>query len=591
MAEIQSAVQLDISDSLRLYKTPISLSQSVVSRQTVRFNTTGASAFNQSNRAITIRLSSQEYLDPTSAFLVFSYKPKVKGTVPQDCILSLFSDARLIVGGRVVESVQNVSELMPSVFIGKTPKEAIQSAYGALAGVDKYTTDKYGYVQVGTGAGGPANAGADLKPLTLGGATTYPGFDAGTANFVPDQAGTSATASINKNSSNLANAYGYTTCSGLTKKYMQSNNLDVDSGFLSGVQTGLRYYAVPLHSLFGFFGISQFICLRNLGVVSVELSLHPTRGVLNTWPKALSAGVGGSDAIINLADAGGDDVEALASAKRDYELQNVYVYADVVQPNASIVQKIDELVMGSSGVSYVFDTWTSSTQNVQYASSVQVQVSRSYSHVRDLVMVARPVDAVSSPFARQDQTYLGSRVRSYRSTIGSSSFPAIEIDNIQLALLECLKSFGHHTGASSSVIDLQNYTGSTGVSHGGSCFTGCLENMGVVKAGGVNALFQASCTHTTPPSNFMIAQSYSRLLGEGQNHALSGISTRLSGSIMTLNLQLYDYNTGDSGLDITSGINTSSVDCILGNSPLHITIGIHSEQLLRIADSSVMVSD
>ena len=591
MAEIQSAVQLDISDSLRLYKTPISLSQSVVSRSTVRFNTTGASAFNQSNRSIVIRLSSQEYLDPTSAFLVFSYKPKVKGTVPQDCILSLFSDARLIVGGRVVESVQNVSELMPSVFIGKSPKEAIQSAYGALAGVDKYTTDKYGYVQVGDGAGGAANITAGINPLRLGTLTSYAGFDAGTANFVPDQSSTSSVASINKNSSSLANAYGYTTCSGLTKKYMQSDNLNVDSGFLSGVQTGLRYYAVPLHALFGFFGISQFICLRNLGVVSIELSLHPTRGVLNVLPKALAAGVDGEDGVINLTDSTGDAVEALASGKRDYELTNVYVYCDVVQPNASIVEKIDQLVMGNSGVSYVFDTWTSSTQNVQYASSVQIQVSRSYSHVRDLVMIARPVDAVSSVFARQDQTYLGSRVRSYRSSIGSSSFPAIEIDNVQLALLECLKSFGHHTGASSSVIDLQNYTGSTGVSHGGSGFTGCLENLGVVKTGGINALFQASCTHTTAPSNYMIAQSYSRLLGEGQNHALSGISTRLSGSIMTLNLQLYDYNTASANLDITSGINTGSVDCILGNTPLHITVGIHSEQLLRIADSSVMVSD
>jgi hypothetical protein len=407
---------------------------------------------------------------------------------------------------------------------------------------------------------------------------------------VPNQSGTSATASLAPNSSSLANAYGYTCCSGLTKKYTQSTtDTTIDSGFLQGVQTGLRYYAVPLHSLFGFFGISQFICLRNLGVVSIELSLHPTRGVLNTFTKRSINNL--TSAVLDLQDTGGDDVEALASGKRGYSLSNVYVYADVVQPNASIVQKIDELVMGQSGVSYVFDTWTSSTQNVQYASSIQLQVSRSYSHVRDMIALFRPVDAVSSPFARQDQCYMGSRVRSYRSTIGSSSFPAIEIDNVQLALLECLKSFGHHTGASSSVIDLQNYTGSTGVSHGCSAFTGCLENLAVIKGGTIAALFQASCTHTTAPSNYMIAQSYSRLLGEGQNHALSGISTRLSGSIMTLSLQLYDYNTGSAQLDITSALNPGSVDCILGNSPLHVTIGIHSEQLLRIADSSVMVSD
>jgi hypothetical protein len=72
---------------------------------------------------------------------------------------------------------------------------------------------------------------------------------------------------------------------------------------------------------------------------------------------------------------------------------------------------------------------------------------------------------------------------------------------------------------------------------------------------------------------------------------LSGISTRLSGSIMTLNLQLFEYKNGTAISEITSSLNKGSVDCILGNSPLNIVIGVHSEQLLRIADSSVMVSD
>jgi len=248
-------------------------------------------------------------------------------------------------------------------------------------------------------------------------------------------------------------------------------------------------------------------------------------------------------------------------------------------------------VMGSSGVSMIYDTWSTSSFNVQYQTNLQLQVSRSFSHVRDLVCVARPVDAVSSPFARQDQTYLGSRMRSYRTSVGSSSFPAIEVDNIQLALLECLKSYGHHTGATSSVIDLSNYTGATGVSHVNSCYTGCLENLGVIRNGGTNALFQSTATHTTPNSTFQICQSFSRLLGEGQHQMLSGISTRLSGSIMTLNLQLFEYKNGASISDLTSSLNEGSVDCILGSSPLNVVIGVHSEQLLRIADSSVMVSD
>jgi hypothetical protein len=589
MAEIQSAVQLDISDSLRLYKTPISLSQSVVSRQTVRFNTTGATAFNQNNRAISIRLSSQEYLDPTSAFLCFNFKADNLGTVPQDCILSLFSDARLIIGGRVVESVQNVSELMPSVFIGKTPKEAIQSAYGALAGVDRFTTEKYGYCQIGDGTGGSGSDTASLAPVRLGVLNGIPGFDTGVANFVPNQSVTSTTDSVTKNSSNLINSYGYTSCSGLAKKFFTSSNLDVNSGFINGIQTGSRYYAIPLHSLFGLFSTSSFWCLRNMGVVTIELSLHPTRGVQNILQKA-QLSLAGSP-VIKVQEFADADATKLSTGYCGYNLSNVYVYCDIVQPNASIVQKIDELVMGSSGVSMIYDTWSTSSFNVQYQTNLQLQVSRSFSHVRDLVMVARPVDAVSSPFARQDQTYLGSRMRSYRTSVGSSSFPAIECDNIQLALIECLKSYGHHTGATSSVIDLSNYTGATGVSHVNSCYTGCLENLGVIRGGGTNALFQSTATHTTPNSTFQICQSFSRLLGEGQHQMLSGISTRLSGSIMTLNLQLFEYKNGASISDITSSLNEGSVDCIIGSSPLNVVIGVHSEQLLRIADSSVMVSD
>jgi hypothetical protein len=589
MAEIQSAVQLDISDSLRLYKTPISLSQSVVSRQTVRFNTTGSTAFNQNNRAISIRLSSQEYLDPTSAFLCFNYKADNLGTVPQDCILSLFSDARLIIGGRVVESIQNVSELMPSVFIGKTPAEAIRSAYGALAGVDRFTTEKHGFCQIGDGSVAAGQDTASLAPVRLGTLSTVPGFDTGTANFVPNQSTTSAIDQVTKNSSNLLHAYGYTSCSGLTKKFFTSSNLDVNSGFINGIQTGSRYYAIPLHSLFGLFSTSQFWCLRNMGVVTVELSLHPTRGVQNIYTKAQTALVGSP--VVAFQPPTDADAVKLATGYCGYNLSNVFVYADIVQPNASIVQKIDELVMGSSGVSMIYDTWSTSAFNVGYQTNLQLQVSRSFSHVRDLVMVARPVDAVSSPFARQDNTYLGSRMRSYRTSVGSSSFPAIEVDNIQLALLECLKSYGHHTGATSSVIDLSNYTGATGVSHVASCYTGCLENLGVIRGGGADALIQSSATHTTPNSTFQICQSFSRLLGEGQHQMLSGISTRLSGSIMTLNLQLFEYKNGTAISEITSSLNKGSVDCILGNSPLNIVIGVHSEQLLRIADSSVMVSD
>jgi hypothetical protein len=592
MSEIQSAVQLDVSDSLRLYKTPISLSQSVVSRSTVRFQTTGSTEFNpSSNRAISIRMSSQEYLDPTSAYFVFAFKPDHTGVIPQDCVLSLFSDARLIAGGRVLESIQNVSELMPTIWYGRTPKDAINSAYGAMANCYKYSTDKMGYIQQGTGSNLADQIGAGLRAVQLGATSAIPGFDGGALNYVPKSDGTTSTTdAVPSNSTNLINGYGHTSCSGLTKNYYKSDNLTVDSGFLGGAgQTNAKYFAFPLHSLFGFFGVSQFICLRNLGVVTVELTLSQNRGAMAVLIKEQQNATIGNPLVQTLAT--GSSATALSAGVAPYRITNAFIYADVVQPNAAIVEKIDSLVAGSSGVSQIYDTWSTSSYNVQYQTNLQLQVSRSFSHVRDMCCVFRPVDALNSVYARQDQTYLGNRVRSYTTTVGSSSFPAVAIDNVALMLLETLKSFGHHTGSSSSVFDMQNYTGATGVCGVTTAFTGCLENLGVIRAGGINALWQASATHTTPASNFCIAQSFSRLLGEGQNHMLSGISTRLSGSIMTLNLQLHAYNGASPTSDRTSSLDASHVDCILGASPLNCCIGVHSEQLLRIADSSVMVSD
>jgi hypothetical protein len=520
---------------------------------------------------------------------VFSFKPDAVGTIYQDNILSIFDTARLLCGGRVLESISNVSEIMPTIFYGSTPAEAVNSALGELMGCDKYRMDKFAWVQSGDGTG---NTGQDatLQPVKKG-TSTVPGFDVGTSNFVVENNSQSASF-VNKNSSSLLTTYGHTMTSGLTKKYFCSKeNLAVDSGFVTGIHTQERFFAVPLWSLFGTFSISpQFLPLRNMGVLSIELTLSTSRGAMNIYPKSSASDDTTMSSLIT-TNTNPDDLAKLTSGKAGYTISNVYVYGDVVQPNPSIVEKCDQLVQSSTGISMIFSTWSTSSFNFNYSTTQQLQVSRSYSHVQDICAVFRPVDAVSSCYARGDQTYLGSRVRSYRSTIGSSSFPAVEIDNTAVSLLEVLKSFGHHTGTSSSVFNLQNYTGSTGITHVSSAYTGLLENLNTIRAGGSNALYQATSSHTAPPSNYCIAQNYARLLGEGRVHALSGISTRLSGSILTLNLQLYDVKNTDGGSDKDSTLNTGSVDCILGNSPLNCVIAVHSEQLLRIADSSIMVSD
>ena len=577
---IGDSVQLDLSDSLRLYRQPVSLAQSVVQRQSVRFAPqSSGSGFNPtSNRQITIRMSSQSYIDGATAFLVFQYQSDVVGQIPSDCVAQMFDSARLIAGGRTLETVSNVDCIMSQIYYGRTPAEAVRSGLGQLANMNKFNTERGAYLH---------GSGSYIAPVVpdAGGGTEVPGMDGSTtANNVPLGNGTSTNAT-RKNTRQFATGLGHTAVSSMQKVYMQDATGLCDSGFLGS--TGItvnssrsRYFAIHLSAFFGLFSpsLSTYIPLRNLGILSIELTLG-TRGVCNVIPLEADgldqAGLGYS------TDTG--VLAKLTTGVQSYNLNNVFVYVDVCDANPGLVERIDELCASDSGVSIIYDTVSTSQYTVNYDSALSLQVARSYSHVRDLYCVLRPTGlANNSIFSRIDQTYYGSRMASYNSVIGSSTFPSVSIDSPQQAYIEFLKSFNHHKGHTGSVIDLQAYTGATGAHAHNVGWTGLLENIGVVKAGGQAALVQSTNAFAAPNTQFIIAQNYERVLSEGASN-LSGISSRLAGSVMTLNLNLKP-------VDATSQ-KATSVDCILGDSPIQVTIGVHCEMLMRVANSSILVAD
>jgi len=591
---ITDSVELDLSENLKLYRSPVSLAQSVTQRQSVRFAPqSSGSGFNPTqNKQITIRMSSQSYVDPATGFLVFQYQSNNVGTIPQDCVLSMFDSAKLVCGGRTLESISSLDSIMPAIYYGKTPRDAINSGLGQLANCNKFAYERGMYVQ------GNVTTQA-ISALTVGTDASVPGTDGGTANFVPSGSNTSTTFATLQNSSTFGTGCGHTMVPAMAKVYAQDARGMNSSGFLdsTGITVGQvsekqsrsRYFAIQLSAIFGLFSGNSYLPLRNMGILSIELTLG-NRGVINVLPivsqgqSAVLPAASTTNPILSGYESDGGIVGNLTTGQGQFNLNNVYVYIDTVDANPSLVERVDEMCAGDTGVSIVFDTVSTSQFNVSYDSTLSLQIARSYSHVRDLYACFRSSVLANNPiYARGDQLYLGSRFKSYHSVIGSSSFPAVSIDSPQQAYIEYLKSFQLHTGKQASAVDFQAYTGQTGVHSHHVAWTGSLPSLAVVKAGGANALAQATQSFASAPTQFLIAQSYERVLGEG-SHNLSGISTRLAGSIMTLNVNL-------TPLDSVGLTNATTADCILGDSPLQCTIAVHCECLLRIANSSIMVAD
>lgn len=584
---ISDSVELDLSENLKLYRAPVSLAQSVTQRQSVRFAPqSSGSGFNPTqNKQITIRMSSQSYIDPATAFLVFQYQSDTVGQVPQDNILSFFDSAKLVCGGRTLESIANLDSISPVIFYGKTPRDAVLSGLGQLANCNKFSYERGMYVN-----GDPTTL--NVKAESVGTDASVAGMDGGVANFVPSGSGTSSTVSTLQNTSAFARGCGHTMVSGMAKVYAQDARGIAGSGFLDS--TGVifnnsvltssgsrsRYLAIPLSAIFGLFSGTSYIPLRNCGILSVELTLG-NRGVINVQPVIFN-GLSSNPVALGY-ESDGETIAKLVTGQARYNLNNVFVYVDTVDPAPALVERVDEMCAGDTGVSIVYDTISTSQFNVNYDSTLSLQIARSYSHVRDMYCVFRPSVLANNPmYSRGDQTYLGSRFKSYNSVIGSSTFPSISVDSPQQAYIEFLKSFGHHQGKTASAIDFQAYTGQTGVHSHHTAWTGLLPSLAVVRAGGQPALTQSTQTFTSAPSQFVICQSYERVLGEG-SHNLSGISTRLAGSVMTLNVNLKPF-------DSTLALATTT-DCIVGDAPLQCTMAVHCECLLRIANSSIMVAD
>ena len=132
---ISSNTEQGITSSItNLRDKPISYGSSIVNRDAgVRFYSTGSSTYNsRSNRQLTIKLSSTSYIDAATACLCFQLKPgSTVGQIPEsDFALACFQTATLRSGGRIIEDIQNASDILRPLFYMSNSGEVVKTTPG-----------------------------------------------------------------------------------------------------------------------------------------------------------------------------------------------------------------------------------------------------------------------------------------------------------------------------------------------------------------------------------------------------------------------------------------------------------------------------
>ena len=127
----------DIPQNLsNIVQAPVSYDKSILSRDEVRFNAQSI-AFNNTARDITIRMNTAGYVDAATAYLYVDLKvDHTNCQILDDGLLSMIGQATLSIAGKIVERIENVSELLP--LLKHSCTQAWLQTEGKMAGQYRY---------------------------------------------------------------------------------------------------------------------------------------------------------------------------------------------------------------------------------------------------------------------------------------------------------------------------------------------------------------------------------------------------------------------------------------------------------------------
>lgn len=574
-ANSEAAVTASIS-SLR--SKPTSYGSSIVSRDAgVRFYSSGSSTYNsRSNRQLTIKLSSTSYLDPKTACLCFQLKTgAVTGQVPEsDFALAMIQTATLRCGGRVLEDQQNFNDVGRPLFYMSNSADVVKKTVGHY---------KFNKVE-----GAPLNVSATgvvTGSNTIGVASGVPTFDSSAdVGIIPNISGYF----LPNSASGLLTASGTVMLPEGAAWVRSTAAPETNNRLVNGVDTTKgRFYCIPLKHIFGLFRSESFIPLRNLQSLQIDITLSEyNKCFIN--PVTYLTGSAGAELVTN-ADSYNN------TALEDYSIISPYVSVDIISPSEGTVSMIDNMCASSEGLAILYDSYSNQKQSVQYSTSINLQTSKSYSHVRDSYLFLTPsqINNGSTCLDLSNQYMYGSRVLSHQTCVGSSNFPIQYCDNSAESLFQLKKALGHHDADVSSVLDHNMYLGlAPQVDNYDRAFYPSLDV--AIKQNSdpkyqLASCYQAALLPFSPHSLYCIGASFEKSISKG-GKSLSGINTRLTSSQINFNVNFRDI-TEAAATNVNSAVGRYSIDCIAGRGPITTIACIHYEALLVVQNNSIVVAD
>ena len=612
----------------------LNMTSAVRDRTTTKFRVQGSSTYSNNNRTIQFRLTSSNYADLSTCTLHWKLKRESTLQGTEDlAMLSAIESARLLIGGKEVERVNNVRALKPIIYT-KCSSDYYNTTL-SLCGAYKYRPCRTGVLATNASATSAPNADTRANLSDNNYTIALPSAQTGTNGqnivldplrvmLLPHTATSTTNFGTGSNNANLgygthSGSFGHPINSQATSfsNYRIAYNNPVPSNLLGGLilensfnpytgsltdgfasqhigRTGdlTESQSMPLSLIFGLCAKENSLFpLRNVGSVEIELNLAPYDSWFLHKPVTSTIGTGNASVsrIVDITNTKSNAVHVAGYDK--YSIINPVITCDIVQCADSIVSRIDQMCSSDTGFNMSFQSYSTISQPIEYQESITLNYLQGYSSLRDVYVSFQPAIGMNPYYPKSDYT-LGSRFLQSNLQVGSTNFPSQDIEGASEAYTELMKTYDDSYGKPGGIIGYAEYIGqrTASLNAGVAQTAGAMPSIAAAQWSDRNVgACQVASIPIMKPSCFLLGNSLQKVLHHGKTY--SGLSTRSSGLGLTHNLKFKSPTLFvDPATNKESLANPNFIDAHLGQVQMIANTVFSHDVLLTIANDAVTVA-
>jgi len=613
----------------------LNMTSAVRDRTTTKFRVQGSSNYSNNNRTIQFRLTSSNYCDLSTATLHWKLKRDSTLQATEDlAMLSAIESARLLIGGKEVERVNNVRALKPIIYT-KCSSDYYNTTL-SLCGAYKYRPCRTGVLATNASATSAPNDDSRANLSDNNYTIALPSAQSGTNGqnvvldplrilLMPHTATSTTNFGTGSNNANLgygthSGTFGHPINSQATSysNYRIAYNNPVPSNLLGGLvlensfnpytgsltdgfasqhigRTGdlSENQSMPLSLIFGLCAKENSLFpLRNVGSIEIELNLAPYESWFLHKPitSTIGAGNAGVTRIVDISNTNRSNAVHVAGYDK-YSIINPVITCDIVQCADSIVSRIDQMCSSDTGFNMSFQSYSTISQPIEYQESITLNYLQGYSSLRDVYVSFQPAVGMNPYYPKSDYT-LGSRFLQSNLQVGSTNFPAQDIEGASEAYTELMKTYDDSYGKPGGIIGYAEYIGqrTASLNAGVAQTAGAMPSIAAAQWSDRNVgACQVASIPIMKPSCFLLGNSLQKVLHHGKTY--SGLSTRSSGLGLTHNLKFKSPTLFvDPANNKESLANPNFIDAHLGQVQMIANTVFSHDVLLTIANDAVTVA-